>query len=150
MKNIFDKAVSGELIARINNLTADTAPNWGTMNVGQMLAHCCVSYEFVFEDIHKKPNAVKRFLLTLLIKPSVVSDKPYSNNSRTAPVFIKDGTHDFDVEKGRLTGYINKSQELGTAHFDGLDYQSFGKMTTTEFSNCFYKHLDHHLKQFGV
>lgn len=150
MKNIFDKVVSEELVARINELNTETAPLWGTMNVSQMLAHCCVSYEFVYEDIHKRPNAVMRFILQLMVKPGVVSDKPYPKNSRTAPVFVKDSTYDFESEKNRLIGYIRKTQELGTSHFEGLDYHSFGKMTAVEFSNCFYKHLNHHLQQFGV
>ena len=150
MKNIFEKAVSDELVNRISQLTSETKPHWGTMNVAQMLAHCCVSYEFVYEDFHKPPSAIVRFLLKLLIKPGVVNDKPYPKNSRTAPVFVKDTDHDFELEKNRLIGYIQRTQELGTDHFEGLEYHSFGTMTAKEFSNCFYKHLDHHLQQFGV
>ncbi len=150
MKNVFDKTVSDEILARIDSLTPASTPIWGTMNVGQMLAHCCVSYEFVFEDLHKRPNAIMRFLLKLMVKPNVVNNRPYPRNSRTAPVFVKEGTHDFEAEKTRLKGYIKKTQELGSAYFEGHDYHSFGKMTATEYSNCFYKHLDHHLQQFGV
>lgn len=51
MKNIFDKDVSEEVITRINKLDSTTKPQWGRMNVAQMLAHCNVTYEMVYEDI---------------------------------------------------------------------------------------------------
>jgi hypothetical protein len=50
MKNIFDRSVVNELTARINRLTPTTAPQWGKMTVDQMLAHCNVSYEMVYDN----------------------------------------------------------------------------------------------------
>ena len=150
MKNIFDPTVSNDLIKRINSLSPECIPLWGTMDVAQMLAHCCVSFEFIHENFHKRPNRFVRGLLRMFIKPGVVNDKPYPKNSRTAPVFVKDSKYNFEEEKSRLTRYIQKTNDLGSEHFEGLEYHSFGKMTAEEFSNCLYKHLDHHLQQFGV
>ena len=56
MKNIFQSAITGEVISRINNLTSSTPQLWGKMNVAQMLAHCNVSYELVYENTHPWPN----------------------------------------------------------------------------------------------
>jgi hypothetical protein len=41
-------------------------------------------------------------------------------------------------------------KELGEGYFNGLTSNSFGKLSTIEWNNLFYKHLDHHLRQFGV
>ena len=150
MKNVFSQEVTTELINRINKLTKDSKPQWGKMSVDQMLAHCCVSYEFVYEDIHPKPNPMKIFLLTMLVKKFVVNEKSYSRNSRTAPEFIMKGDKDFAAEKRRLIDYISKTQKQGEAYFDGKESHSFGKLNKDEWSNMFYKHLDHHLSQFGV
>jgi hypothetical protein len=150
MKNIFSSEVTGEVISRINNLTEQSQPAWGKMNVGQMLAHCNVSYEYVYDGIHKKPNPVMRFILTKLVKQKVVSETPFKHSERTAPDFIIKGERDFDKEKQRLISYIHKTQELGGDHFDGKESHSFGKLSTTEWNNMFYKHLDHHLAQFAV
>lgn len=150
MKNIFDKSVSNEIVSRIQQLTANTPPQWGKMNVGQMLAHCNVAYEFVYDNNHPKAGAFKKFILKLLVKNAVVSEKPYQKNGRTAPEFIISDSRDFDKEKNRLIDYINKTQQLGTSHFEGKESHSFGAMTATEWNNMFYKHLDHHLTQFGV
>ena len=54
MKNVFDKNDTHEFVNRIQNLTPETKSLWGKMSVSQMLAHCCVTYEMVFEDFHSK------------------------------------------------------------------------------------------------
>ncbi|WP_224996419.1 DUF1569 domain-containing protein [Cesiribacter sp. SM1] len=150
MKNIFKPEVTDEVIGRINSLKPDSQPLWGKMSVAQMLAHCCVMYEMVYEDKHKKPNALMRFILKTFVKDAVVNEKPYKQNGQTAPAFIIKEDKDFNTEKQRLIGYINRTQQLGGEHFDNKEYHSFGSLTRTEWNNMFYKHLDHHLRQFGV
>ena len=150
LPDIFSKNETDKVIQRINNLTPGTPPAWGTMSVAQMLAHCNVTYEMMYENIHKKPNAFMKIILKALVKNIVVSDKPYKRNSKTAPQFIIKETKDFAIEKQRLIDYINKTQQLGAANFDNKESHSFGALTKTEWNNMLYKHLDHHLSQFGV
>lgn len=150
MKNIFDKSVTEEVIGRIEKLSPKTQPNWGKMSVAQMLAHCAVTYEMVFTDKHAKPNAFVKLMLKAFVKKAVVGTKPYPKNSRTAPQFIISDEKEFLVEKKRLIDYINKTQELGENYFDDKESLSFGKLTKEEWNIMFYKHLDHHLTQFGV
>ncbi len=150
MKNIFELKSSQEIIGRINALSPETTSQWGKMDVAQMLAHCNVTYEMVYENIHAKPNGFVKLLLKLFVKGKVVSTKPYLKNGKTAPQFIMKGSKDFDAEKKRLIDYIAKTQELGEQHFDGKESHSFGALNTQEWNNMFYKHLDHHLTQFGV
>jgi Protein of unknown function (DUF1569) len=150
LPNIFTKSVADGVIQRINNLTPTTQGQWGKMAVAQMLAHCCVTYEMLFEDKHPKPNGFVKFMLKMFVKNPVVNEAPYKKNSRTAPAFLITDTKDFDIEKNRLINYIKKTQELGEAHFDGKESYSFGNLSKTEWNNLFYKHIDHHLTQFGV
>ncbi len=150
MKNIFKQEISEKVISRINTLTPQTAAKWGTMSVDKMLAHCNVTYEMVYEDIHPKPNAFVKFILKTLVKSKVVGDKPFSKNGKTAPQFVIADAKDFEKEKTRLVEYITKTQQLGEAHFEGKESHSFGALTKAEWNNLFYKHLDHHLSQFGA
>lgn len=150
LKNIFDKAVADEILNRMDKLTPSTQPLWGTMSVDKMLAHCNVSYEMAFENIHTKPNAIMKFILKMMVKNTVVNEVPYKKNSSTAPAFVIKDEKNFETEKARLKGYITKTQELGAGHFEGKESHSFGPLTSTEWNNMFYKHLDHHLGQFGV
>lgn len=150
LPNIFSKEVTEDIIERINNLTSTTQPQWGTMGVAQMLAHCNVSYEMAFENIHKKPGAFMKFILKSFVKNKVVSETPYPRNNRTAPQFIIKETRDFEKEKQRLINYIIKTEQAGEEYFDNKESNSFGKLNKTEWNNMFYKHLDHHLRQFGI
>lgn len=150
MKNIFDIKVVDEVVGRINKLTPKSAGLWGKMNVAQMMAHCNVSYEMVYTDKHPKPNGAMKLMLKLFVKQPVVNEKPYKKNSRTAPAFLIVDERDFEKEKQRLIDYLIKTQELGEDHFHNKESHSFGPLTKTEWNNLFYKHLNHHLEQFGV
>jgi Protein of unknown function (DUF1569) len=150
LPNIFTKPVVEQIIERINHLTPTTQGKWGKMSVDQMLAHCNVSYELIYEDIHPKPNFLMKFILKTFVKNVVTNEVPYKQSSSTAPQFIMKGEKDFEAERKRLTNYIRKTQELGETHFDGKESHSFGVLNKTEWNNMFYKHLNHHLTQFGV
>ncbi|AWK06130.1 hypothetical protein HYN56_18600 [Flavobacterium crocinum] len=150
MQNVFLKKDCDQFIKRINQLKQDSQPLWGKMSVDQMLAHCNVTYEMVYDNIHPKPNTFIRLLLKVLAKNKVVSERPYSKNLSTAPQFIIKGDKDFNLEKNRLIAYILKTQELGGNEFEGKESLSFGRLTSQEWNNMFAKHLDHHFSQFGV
>ncbi|TAF47666.1 MAG: DUF1569 domain-containing protein [Sphingobacteriales bacterium] len=150
LPNIFNKEVSEKVIQRIEQLKPSTQAKWGKMSVDQVLAHCNVSYELVYDNIHPKPNFFMGFILKTFVKNIVVSETPYKKSSQTAPEFIMKGDKNFEAEKTRLIEYIKKTQQLGETTFDNKVSNSFGKLTATEWSNLFYKHLDHHLNQFGV
>ncbi len=150
MKSVFDPIDVHQILNRINQLTPETPAKWGKMNVAQMLAHCNVSYEMIYENIHPKPNPVLKFVLKLFVKGKVVTEKPYAHNSPTAPAFIISDAKQFEKERTRLINHINQTLENGPAYFDGRESHSFGKLNVAEWNNMLYKHLDHHLSQFGV
>lgn len=150
LPNIFSKEISQGMIERINQLSPNAQPLWGKMNVPQMFAHCCVSYEMIYTDKHPKPGFFMGFILKNFLKKMVVSPKPYAKNSKTAPAFLISDDKDFEAEKERLINYIRETEVLGSYIFDGKKSHSFGPLTANEWNNMLYKHLDHHLKQFGV
>jgi hypothetical protein len=104
----------------------------------------------IYTDKHPKPNAFAKFMMKLFVKKIVVSEKEYAKNGRTASQFIISDSKNFETEKKRLIDFIRKTQQLGEANFDGKESHSFGNLTSNEWNNLFYKHLDHHLRQFGV
>ena len=91
-----------------------------------------------------------KLILKMLVKNKVVSETPYKQNSPTAPQFVIKENKNFEIEKQRLIDFITKTQLLGETHFDNKTSLSFGPLTKTEWNNMFYKHLHHHLTQFGV
>ncbi len=151
MINILTPEGAKTVIDRIKELQPMQQPLWGKMSADQMLAHCNVSYQFVYEqEKFKAPGWFMRFILQTFIKKMVVGDKPYPKNSRTAPDFIISDSRNFEKEKATLIANIERTQQLGEQHFDGLENFSFGRLTSAEWNTLFYKHLDHHLRQFNV
>lgn len=150
MKNIFNKEVTEEVIERIEKLDSSTSNLWGKMNVSQMLAHCNVAYDMTYTEKYPKPKGFKKFMIKLFAKNLVVGPKPYKKNLRTAPEFLISDPRDFEKEKSILINYIRRTQELGEKHFENRESHGFGPLTSTQWNNLFYKHLDHHLAQFGV
>ena len=150
LPDIFTQEVANGVIDRIEKINENTVPGWGKMNAGQVMAHLNVPYEMVFENKHPKTGAFMRFLLKLIAKDAVVSARPYKKNTRTAPAFIIKGNRNFELEKSRLIEYIDRVQKLGAKNFDQKESNSFGKLSMNQWNNMFYKHLDHHLTQFGV
>lgn len=150
LPSIYDKSVVQDLINRINKLTPASQPKWGKMNVAKMLAHSNVTYEYVFDERNDKPNFIAKLFLKNFVKNMVVSETPYKQNERTGPAFIIADERDFEKEKTRLINYINRTLEKGASFFEGKESVSFGVMTATEWNNLMYKHINHHLQQFGV
>jgi len=150
LRNIFDPATTELCLTRINQLTANTIPEWGKMNAPQMLAHLNVAYDLTYGVFDPKLNGITKLMLKLFVKSTVVGPKPYKRNNRTAPFFLIEDERDFDKEKAKLIVNIKKTEEIGASGFEGRDYVSFGKLKASEWSNLFYKHMDHHFTQFGV
>lgn len=148
--DLFDARTLDATIARINALTPASQPVWGKMSVAQMLAHCCVTYEMVYTDKHRRPNPIMRWVLRKVVKARVVGPEPYPHNTPTAPAFRITDTRAFETERERLIDYLRRAQKDGPAFYEGHPSLSFGPLTAQEWNVLFGKHLDHHLQQFGV
>ncbi len=120
------------------------------MSVDQMLAHCNVPYEMVYEDRHAQPNWLMRFVLKTIVKSKVVGPAPYAKSSPTALAFRMTGTKDFALEQQRLLAFLERVQRDGERMFNGKESASFGPLASAEWNVLFYKHLNHHWVHFGV
>ncbi len=150
LPNIYTTQGTEELIARINQLSPISQRRWGKMNVSQMLAHCCVPYEQLLGERNDAPNAMIKLMMKLFFKGTMTNEIPYKPNLPTAPSFIIVDQRDFEKEKQRLIAYVRKPLELGEAHFENKYQLTLGKLNATQWNNMLWKHLDHHLRQFGV
>ncbi len=148
--SLYDEQTLNELLNRINKLTPESQPLWGKMNVAQMLAHNNVAFDITAGKIPASYNFLMRLMLKTFVKPIVVGNKPYEKNGRTAPVFIVADERDFADEKAKLTDNFKSFHAEGPAAYEGKASPSFGKLTSQEWSNQYWKHMDHHLRQFGV
>jgi hypothetical protein len=147
IKNLFDPAVKQEIIDRINRLTPLSKAQWGKMNVSQMLAHLQLPIAIAFGTHQPKGSFLLR-LIGPLFKSKLWDEKPYNQSLPTDPTFIMTGSDkDFEKEKNALLEMVNRFTESNIA---GERHPVFGKLSKENWSKATWKHLDHHLKQFGV
>ena len=149
-QNIFSTPVAEQFIVRIDKLSINTRNQWGKMDVSQMIAHCNVSYDMAFNENYKKSSPILRFILKNLAKKGLVNESPLKKNSSTASEMIIKTPKVFNEEKGKLISNVNNLVAKGENYFHLKDHPGFGIMTKQEWNNFYYKHLDHHLTQFGV
>ena len=145
-KNLFDDAVYQDLKARVNAVQSDDQRQWGSMTAGQMLAHCAEAMD-VANGKHLKGTPFIIRMIGGLIKRVVLNDKPYPRSVRTHPQYIMDGEEDIDEQRQRL---LESMADLRRNQAERFQHDLFGRMTREEVGWGMYKHLDHHLQQFGV
>ncbi|MFD1063858.1 DUF1569 domain-containing protein [Winogradskyella litorisediminis] len=147
MKSFFENGVYDEIVSRIEKIDPNTSPNWGKMNAGQMLHHCQMPLNIILEkkDYGVKPN----WLINMLFKKSMYSDKLWRKNMPTAPSFKITDEKNFEVEKTEILNLISELNNQKERE-DWQPHPSFGKLTKDQWGKMQYKHLDHHLRQFGV
>lgn len=150
MHSLFNRTDVALILERIDRLTPKSIRGWGKMTVSQMLAHCCVALEFA---CGKKPG--RRWVFSYLIGRRLKNrflneDKEYPKNVPTAQDFIIRDERDFEQEKKKLTGLVRQFADGGRDKCTQYPHSFFGRMAPEEWSIFMYKHLDHHLRQFGV
>ncbi|MEO8517107.1 MAG: DUF1569 domain-containing protein [Flavobacterium sp.] len=149
MPSIFNKTDNQEIISRIEKLTPNTEPGWGKMNPAQMLSHCQCPMNVAFGDLSLKSNFIL-LLVGRLYKKKILAAPGFKKNSPTAPDFIRNGECNFETSKSELIQKINLFSELGEKAIKSYKHPFFGTMSAEEWDVLQWKHLDHHLKQFGV
>jgi hypothetical protein len=147
MKSLFDDEAYSEIRNRLDNLSESSERQWGKMSPGQLVHHLQMPLNIILEkvDYGFKPN----WLVNLLFKKTMYSDKPWRKNLPTAKGFKITDAKDFPSEKAKLAALLD---EFDTQR-DRTNWQphpAFGEMTKEQWGKMQYKHLDHHFRQYGV
>jgi hypothetical protein len=149
MQTLFQPATVEEVIARIGGLTPTTQRQWGKMDVAQMMAHCSGAIDMASGRVNP-PRVLIGRLIGPFIKPIYTNDKPFSKNNPTAKKLLISDARDFVLEREQLELKIRQFQAGGEAQCTRHPHPFFGLFTPQEWARGMYKHLDHHLRQFGA
>ncbi|HNR17081.1 MAG TPA: DUF1569 domain-containing protein [Chitinophagaceae bacterium] len=147
IKNLLDTAVKQEIINRLNKLSPQSQRQWGKMDVAQMLAHLQVPIGVALGTHTVKGNLLMKLILPLF-KKKLYDEKPWKQGLPTDKTFIMTGkTKDFELERNKLMDMVNRFTE---ANMVNEKHPIFGRLTKEQWSKATWKHIDHHLKQFGA
>ncbi len=149
MASIYNLQDNQEIISRINKLTPESKALWGKMTVDQMMMHLIAPLDITLGNKQpSKPNFIMG-LLGKMLKGKIINGTEYKKNSPTAPDFLFTGTYDFDKTKQELIEKVAEFQK-GTSVVALDKHPFFGKMSSEDWDKLQWKHLNHHLQQFGV
>jgi transposase InsO family protein len=149
MKNLFERESVEEIISRIDKLQPAAERRWGKMDVAQMMAHCSAAMDMASGRLNM-PRVFLGRLLGPFVKPIYTNEKPLSRNSPTAKQLVFSDQRDFAGEQEQLRLKVRQFHEGGEAKCTRHPHPFFGALTPQEWSRGMYKHLDHHLRQFGA
>lgn len=146
VKNLFDTSVKKDIISRINKLTPASKALWGTMNVEQMLSHAQKPVSLAYGKHTLKGNIILK-LIGPFFKSVLYNEKPYKHGLPTDKSYIVTDAKNFESEKNNL---IEMLQQFNEANISDDRHPVFGNLSKEQWSKATWKHLDHHLQQFGV
>ena len=150
MKTLFDRTVVEEVKARVRSVRRDSPRQWGKMSATQAIAHCAKGMEMAVGDL-RPPRVFIGRIFGPLVKPLAIgNDQPMKRNAPTAPELVVSGEPDLDVERERLCALIDRFAVGGPAQCTTHPHAFFGRLAPEQWADLMYKHLDHHLRQFGA
>jgi hypothetical protein len=149
MKNLFEAAAVEEVKTRMAQLRPGSPRQWGTMTPGQALAHYSAQMEMVLGGSFQ-PRSLLGRVFGRFAKARLLNDEPIPPNMPTDKNFVVKDARDLDVERKRLLVLIDRFGARGPTGCTNHPHSFLGRMTPLEWATLMYKHLDHHLRQFGV
>lgn len=147
--NIFQSNDFDSTINRIAKLSSNSNRKWGKMSLVQMLEHCSIQLKLAlgiipqsnFEGFTLYRTAFGRWL-ALYVMPW---PRGLATPSKMNVVATQAEIQELEIAKQELTELLQRVKE--TKQLNSHPY--FGKLDLKDWGRLIYKHLDHHLKQFG-
>ncbi|HRG28474.1 MAG TPA: DUF1569 domain-containing protein [Chitinophagales bacterium] len=149
MASIFNAEDTAAIISRIEKLTPITQHIWGTMTVSQMLAHIQEPVKVALGYTAPKRSVIG-WLFGRAAKKGIINEKPFKQGLPTDSSFVIDNERNFDTEKQEAIELLRALQKAGPNGITKNKHPFFGKLSAEEWDTLTIKHLDHHLRQFGV
>ncbi|NBL64336.1 DUF1569 domain-containing protein [Flavobacterium sp. NST-5] len=150
METLFSPEGSRQIIDRINSLKPISQNEWGTMNVSQMLVHCQQPIKVAFGDLKIKVGLLGYIFGRLGKRQLTQNNFRFKKDLPTAKEFRISGQHDFEQSRTTLIKMIEKFSTEGPDCIANKKHPFFGTLTDEQWGSIQWKHLDHHLKQFGA
>ena len=149
MRTIFDSDTHEELFDRLGKLTPDAERQWGKMSPAQMMEHTARALEMATGQKPMQQAFIGK-AIGWIFKNKFLGEEPFPKNSPTGPTLIIKDDPNFEPTRERLRALISDFHGLGIGGTDGNIHGFFGPLTGKQWGETQYKHVDHHLRQFGL
>ena len=147
MKTIFREPDRRTLLERIDAVSPQATPRWGTMNASQMLSHLVQSGKMAAGELEVRP--LRLLLRFTPVRQFVVYVMPFPKGVMTTKELMPvDGT-ELEASRGELHRLIEALVRKQTAT-SWPEHPAFGRLNGRDWGVLVYRHFDHHLRQFGM
>ncbi len=150
MKHLHDPEVVEATKRRVAQLQPGSPRQWGRMDPAQALAHCAAGLETATGALQLPRIWFGRLIGPLAKRKALRDETPFHRNTPTARAFLISEARDLDQERARVLALIDAFAAAGPDGCTRHPHAFFGPLTPHEWAILMYKHLDHHLRQFGV
>jgi hypothetical protein len=149
METLHDAACRDRILDRLGRLRPDSGRLWGRMDAAQALAHCALAMETSTGDA-TLPRPFLARVIGPMFKGWLLGPKPFSKDSPTHPLLVMKTPKEFEREMARLVASIRKFHDAGPASAARFEHGFVGRLSGEEWGRVQHKHMDHHLRQFGL
>ena len=146
-RSLSDPRARQQLVGRLERLAPEAKPRWGKMTASQMVAH--LADWMLMAKGELKTAAKKRPLRFPPIKQLVIYWLPFPKGVPTAPELITRKPLAWTVELAAVRRHVESWDNLSRQPM-WPEHPVFGKMTPKAWGVLAYRHMDHHLRQFGI
>ena len=146
MPSLRDETVRRDLVQRLQALTAAKKPKWGKLDAPRVLCHLSDALAMSVGQISVQPMNRKVFH-HFPLKHLIIYVFPFPKGAPTAPELLSTAPQDFDTDQRRVVELIDRLAAAPKAK--GPEHPFFGLLTNEEWNVLQWKHIDHHLQQFG-
>jgi hypothetical protein len=148
-KNLLDNAAVKNIIARVMQLQPYQKAIWGEMNATEMLLHCNLcNTQILSGDMPYQPTGFKQLLLRILalyIAPDFKKNVASAPRNHTKGIIKQ---NEFENQRIQFIAIMHEFARRTTPII--LTHPAFGNLNTNQWGIAAWKHMDHHLRQFGV
>ena len=150
MRSVLKTADLGELEARLSGLTADSRPLWGRMTAPGMVCHLADSFHVVLGS-RPTTRTNTRFERTFIRLLALTVPLQWPKGIETVKEVDQErgGTppEEFAADMARLRTAMRDF--VTRVPHEPMSHPIFGRVSTAEWGRWGYRHVDHHLRQFG-
>jgi hypothetical protein len=148
MKSVWNDPEHRELQERVKRLTAQHAATWGTMNASQMVAHLSDAIRMASGELRVAPKSIL-VLRYPPLKQLVIYWLPFPKGAPTVPELIARQPGAWPAEIADLQHQLERFVGRGP-RATAATHPVFGRLSGSQWGVLVYRHMDHHLRQFGV
>ena len=147
MKTIWQDEARRELTDRLGAMAPGGRAGWGAFNAPKMMCHLADSLMMAMGDLKVAPKRLP--IRYTPLKQLIIYVAPFPKSAPTAPELLVRQPRQWDNDVSEVQDLLARAGSARTTDA-WPDHPAFGKLSKRAWGVLIYRHMDHHLRQFGA